>query len=502
MRGFKAGSLLAGLGLLLLLSIANFSAYAQNDLIVVDDTCSLLDAINAANTDESIGGCLAGNGADVIFLTQDVTLSETASIFERVGLPLIESQITIRGNGYRIQRDPEASQFRLFYIDRGADLTLDQVQLIGGSDTDNGGAILNFGNLTINRSYIAENQAEVGGAIYTELNSLTNIRNSTFYNNAADSGAVIFNQGAVAIYNSSIVGNRALNDVNTQVGVIANSETGNFALINSIVAYNNNLTDCTSALASALIGGSNIDSSDTCPEAALPNGIPTEPDFEAGLTPSIIPLEGSNALDNADEENCTREHQLGRQRLDLCDIGAVEVSSIEATTSAELVAAVLGASPEPEEDENGESDEEGEDDEEAGPRPDRPGEVLSLNGVYIWLADAREFEMILHIDSLDAETLSGRIVWPSFETVTQIEGTIAFDRGSEGRIRWAFVEALGADPDGLWLRFTETEFVDGSGVQLGTNFYAQIKSDGGIIGVQFLDDVAVSPLGEFNLLLE
>lgn len=499
MQSFKAGSLLACLGLLLLLSLPNFSAYAQSDLIVVDDTCSLLDAINAANTDAPSGACVAGNGADVIFLTQDVILSETASIFERVGLPLIESQITIRGNGYRIQRDPEAPQFRLFYIDRGAELTLDQVQLIGGADTDNGGAILNFGNLTINRSYIAENQAEVGGAIYTELNSLTSIRNSTFYNNAADSGAAIFNQGSVAVYNSSVVGNRALNDTSTPVGVIANSDSGNFALTNSIVAHNNNLSDCTSALASALIGGSNIDSSDTCPDAALPNGIPTEPNFEAGLTPAIIPSEGSNAIDSADEENCSREHQLGRQRLDLCDIGAVEVSSIEPTTSAELVVAELGASPEPEE----EGDEEGdEDDEEAASRPDRPGEVLSLSGVYIWLADGRQFEMILHIDSLDAETLSGRIVWPSFETVTQIEGTITFDRGSEGRIRWAFVEALGADDEGLWLRFTETAFEDGSRVQLGTNFYAQIKSDGGIIGVQFLDDAAVSPLGEFNLVLE
>ena len=45
--------------------------------IIVDETsCTLGDAITAANTDAAVGGCTAGSGADTIELTTDVTLTE------------------------------------------------------------------------------------------------------------------------------------------------------------------------------------------------------------------------------------------------------------------------------------------------------------------------------------------------------------------------------------------------------------------------------------------
>ena len=56
-------------------------------VIVVDDTCSLADAITAANTDSATGGCPAGSGADELQLTGDVTLTEE--------LPSVASEISV-----------------------------------------------------------------------------------------------------------------------------------------------------------------------------------------------------------------------------------------------------------------------------------------------------------------------------------------------------------------------------------------------------------------------
>ena len=64
--------------------------------IVVDETtCTLVDAITAANTDAPAGGCPAGSGADSIRLATDVELTEVVVRNPVLALPLIESDITV-----------------------------------------------------------------------------------------------------------------------------------------------------------------------------------------------------------------------------------------------------------------------------------------------------------------------------------------------------------------------------------------------------------------------
>jgi hypothetical protein len=103
-RGFQAlGSLIA------LLSAT--SAHAAT--ITVSSSCSLVDAIKAANTDAPSSGCSAGSGADTIklpFHSSIVISSVDNTDFDGglgptpAGLPLIESTIT--GNtGYGIRND-------------------------------------------------------------------------------------------------------------------------------------------------------------------------------------------------------------------------------------------------------------------------------------------------------------------------------------------------------------------------------------------------------------
>jgi hypothetical protein len=65
-------------------------------VIVVDGSCSLADAIAAANTDAPVRGCASGAGSDEIQLTGDVTLIEP--------LPLVFGTVTFEGNSHSVSR--------------------------------------------------------------------------------------------------------------------------------------------------------------------------------------------------------------------------------------------------------------------------------------------------------------------------------------------------------------------------------------------------------------
>lgn len=101
--------------------------------LTLGPTCTLVDAIHAANDDSMVGGCAAGSGADRILLTGDVVLAEP--LVDRIGptaLPPITSTITIVGNGHSISRPDAAPRFRLFFVDN-AELTLSDLTLANGS---------------------------------------------------------------------------------------------------------------------------------------------------------------------------------------------------------------------------------------------------------------------------------------------------------------------------------------------------------------------------------
>jgi dipeptidyl aminopeptidase/acylaminoacyl peptidase len=124
--------------------------------------------------------------------------------------------------------------------------------------------------------------------------------------------------------------------------------------------------------------------------------------------------------------------------------------------------------------------------------------LVRLDGVYTWRADGRQFAMNLSFDRLDSE-VGGRIVWPDFQTTTRFSG--AFADPSTERVKWEFLTPLNPDPNGAWLIFSETAFVQGAGVTLGTVFYVNLRGDGSMVGLQFLDAQAVSPIASFELAL-
>ncbi len=184
----------------------------------LDETCTLADAIRAANADEARGECPAGDGADTITLSADITLEGE--------LPRVLSDITIDGADHTISGD---AQFRIFYVDMGGALTLQNIHLTAGlahndviftfvdgvtGRSKSGGAIIaNRGSrLELINSRFTDNVAEAYGGVLDSWDSEIIINDSEFSGNtAADGGAIGSAFSAVTISNSSFDGNAAEN---------------------------------------------------------------------------------------------------------------------------------------------------------------------------------------------------------------------------------------------------------------------------------------------------
>lgn len=180
-----------------------------------DGQCSLAEAIvNANNGGATFGDCEAGSGDDTIVLSKG-TLTLTAvdnDDFGETGLPVITTKITIQGNGAKIVRSKKAPPFRLMAVSASGDLTLQDVTLSGGDGNGRlrGGAITNYGNVTIVDSTISGNVAFEGGAVFNEHGHL-NITDSSITNNVANYGGGITDySGTFTMTNSTLSKNRAL----------------------------------------------------------------------------------------------------------------------------------------------------------------------------------------------------------------------------------------------------------------------------------------------------
>jgi len=157
-------------------SLAVAAPAAAATITVDGTTCTLANAILAANADTDTGGCTGsgGYGADVITLDADVTLTAADTTNSNLfggayaGLPKISGSLTIQaGAGRVIQRDPsygcaasDAHSFRLLQIDDASTktITLQGLELRHGcaapddasSATASGGAIFEGDKTTLN----------------------------------------------------------------------------------------------------------------------------------------------------------------------------------------------------------------------------------------------------------------------------------------------------------------------------------------------------------------
>ena len=192
--------------------------------IPVGGGCTLVDALTAANTDTATGGCPAGSGADTIVLPPGSTQTLTSvhnNTFGPNGLPVVESVITIAGQGSTIVRAEGAPEFRLLAVRSTGDLTLQETTVRGGviyGYNRSGGGVGNFGGtLLVTNSTITGNTAiSCGGSpCYSRGGGVGNfggtllVTNSTITGNAATSGGggIANEEGAATVTNSTISGN-------------------------------------------------------------------------------------------------------------------------------------------------------------------------------------------------------------------------------------------------------------------------------------------------------
>ena len=110
------------------------------------------------------------------------------------------------GNAITIERSNSVGtpDFRLFTILSGRVVTISGVTLRNGRAGSEGGAISNRGTLTVARSFLTNNSADFGGAIFTQ--SHLTIIDSTIADNAL-SGAIFMSGGIGKFLNSTISGN-------------------------------------------------------------------------------------------------------------------------------------------------------------------------------------------------------------------------------------------------------------------------------------------------------
>ena len=198
-----------------------YQALATDFTVGSTSSCTLPDAIQAANQNQAVGNCPAGDGDDTIYLADNITLD--------ANLPTIVSNITVASDNYRFKRVINGNRAHpIFNVEDGGRLTLRQLDLINGHSlgmhggavrlvqgnahmTDvrlennwaqlGGGALsLIYGSsVTCSQCQFVDNHCGQGGAIWVgDQSSSIVLNNSLVYNNSADRGGGMFIRGGSA----------------------------------------------------------------------------------------------------------------------------------------------------------------------------------------------------------------------------------------------------------------------------------------------------------------
>ena len=362
--------------------------------ITVDENCSLGDAIEAANQDAAVGGCPAGDGADTIALTGDITLTEA--------LPTMTGDIVIEGNNHTISGDDRYNIFAAaessliirnvtlaqgFSGDFGGGLyardsrvemidseirnnsagagggggiyfssssgahSLDIVgaSFIGNSSAGGGALKINGGAVTIRRSGFSFNSGDQGGAI-ENANAALQIENSTFSGNEARLGGGLSSFGAEVTLTHTTW---AYNSASERGGAVhLEGWNGTIRLRNTLMAGSRSGGDCSSGLNPDSIteNVASLIQDGSCSPALAGDPLLDE----VTGSPAFFPLRpGSAAIGRGDARYCLAGDQSGTSRApgDACEIGAYEVPAelLEALAEATLTStptATLTATPE------------------------------------------------------------------------------------------------------------------------------------------------------------
>ncbi len=247
-----------------------FSVYGESSSAIMvntlddelnnDGDCSLREAITAANNNSSSDTCVAGSSGT----TDTITFSVSGIITLSAQLPaIVSSSALVIDGGENIEISGNNS-VRVFYIDSGADVTLQNIIISNGKVTCctsigqplSGGGLYNSGTLTLHYVTFEHNIAEgSGGAIYNNSGTLY-VYDSFFLGNKSDFGGGISDKGGlVTIVGSTFYKNSNLSLSSGYGGAIVGGGT---LSIKSSTFYSNTTISNGGALWATLGGDTTI----------------------------------------------------------------------------------------------------------------------------------------------------------------------------------------------------------------------------------------------------
>lgn len=340
-------------------------------------TCSLREAVSAANSNMDVGGCPGGtSGLDRIVLPEgfyqlgiagvdednntkgDLDIRENMVIdgagrdlsvidggdidrvfqvfsgasvdFKRVTIQNGDAKTGLLGGGGILNQGTLTLSLVVLQdnravnvggaLDNLSDATLSDTFIQGNYSTKDGGGIFNNGQLSLSKSTISGNTAASlgggGGGGLDNRNSAT-LENVTISGNTAPAGGGVFNDGDLMVLNSTFLENTAADPSGNKGGNIENVFT--VRIKNSIVANSLAGPNC-SGSEPIVSAGNNLESADTCSfndPSDLPPG--TDPMLgpladNGGPTLTHALLAGSPAIDAGDDIDCPERDQRGAFR--------------------------------------------------------------------------------------------------------------------------------------------------------------------------------------------
>lgn len=272
-----------------------FARAAQAATITVNTTtdeyntgvsCSLREAIQAANNDAAFGGCPAGSGADTITFGVNGTFLITLSPgpdenANAAGDFDLLSSMTIQGNGAANTIVDAGSTDRVFDISPLGGVNLTVV----------------FSGLTIRNGKASPSNANVGGGIFINTNATVTIDSSTLANNVsqASSAGAIENRGALTLNSAALQNNTAFGlggAVNNIGSLTVNNSTfsGNKAESGGALYMN------TSSTRTATITGSSFTGNQA---VATAGGVDDSGGAIAAVTDGLVTISGSTFTGNS-----------------------------------------------------------------------------------------------------------------------------------------------------------------------------------------------------------
>ena len=231
---------------------------------------TLRDAIEAANTDSSVNGSVAGEAGVQNVIVFQPGLTGSIALARTLGALTISSSMKIEGLGAPVTSINAGVNSRVFDITSSAGnveldgLTVTNGKTTGSSQSGGGICFLSSGTLTLANTAINYNYtsgpSSPGAAVYTQSGNLT-ILDSTISNNvtsgSASSGGAIFSQsGAVTLVNSTISGNKNWGDSSDGAAIYTLNDSAAVTLTNSTVSGNKTYGTNADGGAITVVGGS------------------------------------------------------------------------------------------------------------------------------------------------------------------------------------------------------------------------------------------------------